>query len=192
MVSFKDIDQDGKKDVIVLADYLTGPGSEGNVPFTVPTVFIQKDKEFISDLDLDSSLYSSGDITMVSDVVAYFKKKTTQEEVNIRLCRKVLAPNMEEGMIEETYGGGTMWGHNGNREIGFLKYYMNKYVKMKQKGAAASSPKDVKEAEKEFDDELQGLNTEIQKFKKLTSEKDDAGLLLLNHLVDRVGSSVNE
>lgn len=301
-VSFKDLNQDRKKDIIVLADYITGRGSDGSVPFTVPTIYIQKDKEFLSDLDLDNSLFSSGKVTTVNDVVTYFTKKSepviaplptktvpTIEEVNNQLCSRVLASNMTEDEIIQTYydeyvkqkfnlsetgedqmfgyiggcfeqemdkliknngkmsaevnaiykaltesishlftidyirnGGGTMWGHNERRQIGLYKYYMNKYVKMKQEGYTAApqkydalantldsqmeklknqgvkgleeftEPQKGKEAEKDFDSEFLSLKAAVQNFKELTSEKDDACIFLLKHLMDRVGSSINE
>lgn len=301
-ISFKDVNQDGKKDVIVLADYLTGIGSEGSVPFTVPMIYIQKGKEFLSDYNVDNSLSKSGKVNTIDDVVTYFNLKLQStvtptpvsavqsiEEVNKRLCNYVLASNLTEDEIIHAYyteytnqkldqseagqdqmfgylgecfeqemdkqlanhselnskvekiyktlgeciaqlstidyirnGGGTMWGHNGNRELGLYKYYMNTYVKMKQKGPSATpgkyeqlantldsqmdklksqgvkgleeflEPKKVKEAEKDFETAFLRLKEVVQRFKELTAEKDEASLFLLQHVVDRVGYSINE
>lgn len=301
-VSFKDLDQDGKKDVIVLADYTTGIGAEGHIPFTAPMIFIQKNREFVSDYDLDNSLYATGKIRTISDVTAFFKKRgepdqpptpsegaATEEEVNLQLCKKAQAPDMSEEEIVQAYydeyekrefnlseagqdqmfavigdcfqqqtdrllahhrelktkadaiaeivtdsilhlsemdsirnGGGTMWGHNGNREIGFYPYYLNRYVKMKLKGASAAAreydklaktldsrlealkkqgvegleafmdAEDVKETKKQYAEELSGLESDIRNFKKFTADKDDASLMLLHHLAERVGVSSDD
>lgn len=109
-VSFRDVDGDGKKDVIVLADYVTGQESGGSAAVTAPSLFVQKDKSFGSDVDIDSELYASGKITTVSDVMAYFQEKeetdaaqTALEKVNRNLCLRVAASGMSEDEIVRTY-----------------------------------------------------------------------------------------
>ncbi|WP_139074693.1 hypothetical protein [Paenibacillus elgii] len=303
-VSFKDVDGDGKKDVIVLADYVTGKGSRGSAAITAPSIFIQKDKSFVSDVEIDNRLNASGKISTVSDVVAFFKAKAktdaaqtptdtdsnaTLEKVNRSLCSRVAAYNMSEDEIVRTYedeyakneldrsehgqdemyryigecfqqetdkllandsklktqtdaihqtvneaiselssidytrnGGGTMWIHGGNRTIGLYGYRMNVYVKMKLSDPKSASKKydalvekldsnldklkeqgvqgleelmdtkRVKEAQEGFDSKFPKLNTALQKFKELTSDKDEASLYLLELLTKRVGASIDE
>lgn len=303
-VSFKDVDGDGKKDVIVLADYITGKDSAGSAVVTAPSIFVQKDKSFVSDYDTDNRLNASGKISTVSDVVAFFKAKAkpdaaqtapdsdsnaTLEKVNRNLCSRVAASNMSEDEIVRTYedeydkheldrsergqdemyryigecfqqetdkllandsklktqtdaihqtvneaiselssidyirnGGGTMWIHGGYRAIGLYGYRMNIYVKMKLNNPKSASKKydtlaekldsnldklkeqgvkgleeltdaqRVKEAEKGFDSEFPKLNTALQKFKELTSDKDEASLYLMELLTERVGASIDE
>ncbi|WP_088830936.1 hypothetical protein [Paenibacillus tyrfis] len=117
-VSFKDVDGDGKKDVIVLADYVTGKDLGGKAAITAPSIFIQKDKSFVSDVEIDNRLNASGKISTVSDVVAFFKAKAkpdaaqsptdtdsnaTLEKVNRNLCSRVAASHMSEDEIVRTY-----------------------------------------------------------------------------------------
>ncbi|XOK64609.1 hypothetical protein ACJ7K1_16410 [Paenibacillus elgii] len=303
-VSFKDVDGDGKKDVIVLADYVTGKGSGGSIAMTVPSIFVQKDKSFVSDYDTDKRLNASGKITTVSDVVAFFKAKAKLEgaqtapdsdnnatlvKVNRNLCSRVTVSNMSEDEIVQTYeneyakheldrsehgqdemyryigecfqqetdkllandsklktqtdaihqtvneaiselsgidyirdGGGTMWIHGGNRTIGMYGYRLNVYANMKLNHPKPASKKydglaekldsnlaklkeqgvkgleeltdaqGVKEAEKDFDTRFSKLSTALQKFKELTSDKDEASLYLLELLTKRVGASIDE
>ncbi|MGF9914206.1 hypothetical protein ABEX47_12810 [Paenibacillus ehimensis] len=115
-VSFKDVDGDGKKDVIVLADYVAGKESGGSAAVTAPSIFVQKDKSFVSDDDTDNKLNASGKIKTVSDVMAFFKANegaaqtvpdadgnATLEKVNRNLCSRVVASSMSEGEIVRTY-----------------------------------------------------------------------------------------
>ncbi|MCP1308802.1 hypothetical protein [Paenibacillus tyrfis] len=303
-VSFKDVDGDGKKDVIVLADYITGKGSGGSAAVTAPSIFVQKEKSFVSDYETDNRLNASGKMTTVSDVVAFFKAKAkpdavqttpdsdsnaTLEKVNRNLCSRVVVSNMSKDEIVQTYedeygkheldrsergqdemyryigecfqqetdkllandsklkthtdavhqtvneaiselsnidyirdGGGTMWIHDGNRTIGLYGYRMNVYAKMKLNDPKSASKKydslaekldsnlaklkeqgvkgleeltdaqGVKEAEKDFDARFSKLNTALQKFKELTSDKDEASLYLMELLTKRVGASIDE
>ncbi|WP_276353087.1 FG-GAP repeat domain-containing protein [Cohnella caldifontis] len=98
-VSFQDVNQDGRKDVLVLADYFTGAGEEGVVPFTAATTFLQGNQEFISDTESDDDLYSSGNVSTVKDVTAYYKAKSFR----VRLCRQALAADMTEEDIVHAY-----------------------------------------------------------------------------------------
>jgi hypothetical protein len=46
-VSFQDINGDKKKDVLVIANYITGMGKDGVVPFAVASVFLNAETKFI-------------------------------------------------------------------------------------------------------------------------------------------------
>lgn len=55
-VSFKDINKDGMKDIIVISEYMTGVGQEGAIPFPVGSIYFQKEKEFINIPELDEQI----------------------------------------------------------------------------------------------------------------------------------------
>ena len=55
-ISFKDVNRDGLKDIIVVADYILGHGENAAVPFSVGSVYFQKDKEFVSLPELDMEI----------------------------------------------------------------------------------------------------------------------------------------
>lgn len=55
-ISFKDVNKDGLKDIIVVADYILGHGENAAVPFPVGSVYFQKNKEFVSLPELDKEI----------------------------------------------------------------------------------------------------------------------------------------
>ncbi|MBU7314286.1 TcaA NTF2-like domain-containing protein [Paenibacillus oleatilyticus] len=55
-VSFKDVDQDGLKDIIIIAEFSTGIGESGNIPFPVAGIYFQRDNEFESIPQLDEKI----------------------------------------------------------------------------------------------------------------------------------------
>ncbi len=55
-VSFKDVNQDDMKDIIVIADYVLGHGDKAAVPFPVSGIYFQKDKDFVSVPELDKEI----------------------------------------------------------------------------------------------------------------------------------------
>jgi len=76
-VSFKDVNQDGLKDIIVIAHYSAGIGPNGTVPFRYCTIYFQKDKEFIMSYELNDEIsnnISNNDIT-IAMVLSYTKNK---------------------------------------------------------------------------------------------------------------------
>lgn len=67
-ISFKDVNKDGLTDVIVIANYTSGAGQEGAIPFPVASIYFQKDKEFVNISDLDEKIndaQKNEDINMV-------------------------------------------------------------------------------------------------------------------------------
>lgn len=52
MVSFPDVNQDGKKDVIALISYITGAGPQAAVPFPTTRIFLAEDGGFVPDQEL--------------------------------------------------------------------------------------------------------------------------------------------
>lgn len=91
-VSFKDINQDGFKDIIVIANYSAGIGPNGTIPFRYCTVFFQKGRKFIMSYDLNdeiSNSISNKDIT-VNMVLSYTKNKI--EHINKLIDREIESP----------------------------------------------------------------------------------------------------
>jgi hypothetical protein len=52
-ISFKDVDRDGLKDVIILGDYSSGVGNDGMIPFKYCTIYFQKGKNFLNIDEVD-------------------------------------------------------------------------------------------------------------------------------------------
>jgi len=77
-VAFKDADNDGLKDVIIIADYITGIGPTGAEPFSVAGVYLQKDKEFISNPDLDEQINKKGQNETIDMVMKFLKSLEIQ------------------------------------------------------------------------------------------------------------------
>lgn len=73
-VSFQDANDDGMKDVIVIADYMTGVGEDGAKPFPLADVYFQKGKEFVSLPDIAYEINSSGQNVSVDKVLEYVKE----------------------------------------------------------------------------------------------------------------------
>ena len=55
-VAFRDADRDGFKDVLLIADYITGIGPQGAIPFPVGSVYFRRGKSFSSLPDFDERL----------------------------------------------------------------------------------------------------------------------------------------
>ena len=75
-VSFKDVNMDGLKDVIIIAEYVTGIGPTGMVPFLVKGVYFQEPGKFSSNEKLNKLLSSSDNyskLTTISSIVKYLK-----------------------------------------------------------------------------------------------------------------------
>lgn len=75
-VSFKDVNQDGLKDVIIIAEYVTGIGPTGMVPFLVKGIYFQKHNKFTSSDRVGELLSSEGNymkLKTISSIVKYLK-----------------------------------------------------------------------------------------------------------------------
>lgn len=71
---FADLNRDGKKDLVVIASYVTGIGPTGMEPFKVIAVYFQKGMVFVSDPKLDEDLNSPANYTKLNtarEVEAY-------------------------------------------------------------------------------------------------------------------------
>lgn len=52
-VAFRDINNDSLKDVIIIADYVTGVGNTGAIPFHICNIYFQKENKFVNIPELD-------------------------------------------------------------------------------------------------------------------------------------------
>lgn len=74
-VAFRDVNNDGLKDIIIIADYMTGVGPTGAIPFHVASIYYQKDKDFMSVLDLDNKINDEGKNENIDMVLKFAKGK---------------------------------------------------------------------------------------------------------------------
>jgi len=75
-ISFKDINNDGLKDVIVIAEYITGIGPNGMIPFLVKGVYLQRKGKFVSAEKISKLLSSEknySSLKTISSIVKYLK-----------------------------------------------------------------------------------------------------------------------
>lgn len=74
-ISFRDVNKDELKDVIVIADYVSGAGEAGAIPFPVAGVYFQKDKSFVSLPELDSEINDANKNESIDIVIKYIESK---------------------------------------------------------------------------------------------------------------------
>lgn len=75
-VSFKDVNADGLKDVILITEYVTGIGPTGMVPFLVKGVYFQGDGGFTQNNDVGKLLGTEVNypkLKSISSIVKYLK-----------------------------------------------------------------------------------------------------------------------
>lgn len=77
-VAFKDLNSDNLKDVIIIANYMTGIGPDAAVPFPVIGVYINKKEYFDHDDAVNADINSNWSIKSIADVVKYFNEKKTR------------------------------------------------------------------------------------------------------------------
>lgn len=71
-VSFADVNNDGLKDVIIIAGYKTDMASSNEI--SISSIYFQKGQEFIENKDFDDKLNNSSDNKSVKDVIKYAKE----------------------------------------------------------------------------------------------------------------------
>ncbi len=74
-ISLYDVNKDGEKDIIVIADYITGVGSTGAIPFPVAGIYFQKGKEFIRVKELDEKIVDFDSIDKIIKLVEGVEEK---------------------------------------------------------------------------------------------------------------------
>jgi hypothetical protein len=73
VVAFKDVNKDGLKDIIIIANYMTGVGENGAVEFPVAGIYFQKDMEFIDISEIDEQINEKGKNANIDEVIKFTK-----------------------------------------------------------------------------------------------------------------------
>lgn len=71
-VAFRDINEDGTDDIIIIITYNTGAGPQGMLPFSEARLFIADDKKFTLDRKLTDTINEGNanmDITSITDYI---------------------------------------------------------------------------------------------------------------------------
>lgn len=74
-VSFQDVNMDGLKDILIIADYMTGVGPTGAEPFPVGSIYFQKGKEFHNIPELDDEILDEQKNESVEMILNFVKGK---------------------------------------------------------------------------------------------------------------------
>jgi hypothetical protein len=74
-ISFKDVNKDGVKDIIVNVDYILGHGKNAAVPFPIGGVYFQKEKEFINIPELDEQINDANKNENIAMIEEFVKEK---------------------------------------------------------------------------------------------------------------------
>ncbi|MCK4709882.1 MAG: hypothetical protein KAU21_14785 [Gammaproteobacteria bacterium] len=67
-VSFRDVNADGLKDVVVIAEYVTGIGPTSMIPFLIKGVYFQGKNEFSSNLSVNKLLNSEKNYSKLKNI----------------------------------------------------------------------------------------------------------------------------
>ncbi|TYP79050.1 hypothetical protein [Paenibacillus methanolicus] len=98
-VSFRDVDGNGQRDVIVLAEYEARPeaGEKRAAYVTIPSIYLQRGKRFVSDTQLEDRLVAAGHITTIMDVMAFLRsRQPNQAAGDARIPGGAAMPNQEK------------------------------------------------------------------------------------------------
>lgn len=75
-ISFKDVNHDGYSDIMVIGEYITGAGPQGEVPFPIAGIYFQKkNKTFTTLPALDQDINDKGHNETIKDVIQYVSKQ---------------------------------------------------------------------------------------------------------------------
>jgi len=88
-VSFKDIDGDSLKDVIILGEYSSGVGSDGMIPFKYCTIYFQKGKTFVN-VDSVDDIFNNKEANL-RDIKTIVKVAATNQSK----IKKILVENQK-------------------------------------------------------------------------------------------------
>lgn len=72
-VSFVDINNDNLRDIIIISEYMTGVGEQGAIPRPIANIYIQQDKYFITDLELNKKINTQNNNTTIENIIKYIK-----------------------------------------------------------------------------------------------------------------------
>ncbi|ADM72361.1 hypothetical protein GMA19_04604 [Paenibacillus polymyxa E681] len=75
-VSFKDLNQDGRTDIVIIADYITGVNAHGIETLPVAGIYFQKkDNTYTTLPELDKSINQTGHNRTLQNVIQYVSKQ---------------------------------------------------------------------------------------------------------------------
>lgn len=75
-VSFKDLNQDGRTDIVIIADYITGVNAHGIETLPIAGIYFQKkDKTYTTLPELDKSIDQTGHNRTLQNVIQYVSKQ---------------------------------------------------------------------------------------------------------------------
>lgn len=74
-VAFRDVNKDGLKDIIIIADYMTGVGKTGAIPFHQSKIYFQKEKEFVCIPELDEKINEGQENESIRTVMDFASEK---------------------------------------------------------------------------------------------------------------------
>ncbi|PNQ82371.1 hypothetical protein [Paenibacillus sp. F4] len=79
-VSFKDLNQDGRTDIVIIADYITGVNADGIETLPVAGIYFQKkDNTYTTLPELDKSINQTGHNRTLQNVIQY----VTKQRINV-------------------------------------------------------------------------------------------------------------
>jgi hypothetical protein len=75
-VAFKDLNQDGRTDIVIIADYVTGVNAHGIETLPVAGIYFQKkDNTYTTLPKLDEEMNQTGHNRTIQDVIQYVSKQ---------------------------------------------------------------------------------------------------------------------
>lgn len=82
-VAFKDVNADGLKDVVIIAEYVTGIGPTGMIPFLVKGVYFQGSDQFTTNIEISNLINSEKNYKKIKTISAVVKYMKTINDENI-------------------------------------------------------------------------------------------------------------
>ncbi|WP_052410389.1 hypothetical protein [Paenibacillus durus] len=77
-VSFKDVNKDGLKDIIIIAEFMTGVGPDGAEPFNVGDVYFQTKTGFVNNPELDEAIHDLKKNKTIEMIIEFASKKNIE------------------------------------------------------------------------------------------------------------------
>lgn len=107
-ISFKDINGDGRKDVIVIAVYSQLDASNQNSPVTLPLLYLQGEQDFANALETGENLQLSKQSGTIADILRLVQQEKHQKTLEKdgwsgTLCQQVRSSSLKEDDIVAAY-----------------------------------------------------------------------------------------
>ncbi len=95
-ISFKDANADGLKDIIIIAEYLTGAGPTGATPFPVAGIYFQNKKDFARVPELEEEINNSGKNESIELILDFIKSYNAKENQKNNLNKPLNSPDLTQ------------------------------------------------------------------------------------------------